>query len=124
MIRGAGAIKLGACCGSQTVREGVVIELGSLPRRRLPNLRFNLRQTEQNGVADDLQAAGADLIERVFLRVPVIVLSGRATVLEVNDVDRGDSRAEKGHVVVIAHLKRAVWKFLRVAELTSSSPDR
>src|SRR5262245_54127908 len=80
----------------------------------LPYLRFDLRQTEQNDVADDLQAARADLIERVLLRVPVIVLSGRAAVLEVNDVDGGNARSEKGHVVVIANGKRAVRKFLLV----------
>src|SRR5262245_17690348 len=33
----------------------------------LPNLQFDLRQAEQNDVADNLQATWADFIERVLL---------------------------------------------------------
>src|SRR2546428_10622412 len=61
-------------------------------RSGLPNLRFDPRQAEQNDVADDLQAARADLIERVLFRMPVFVPFGRASVLEVDDVDGGDAR--------------------------------
>ena len=51
-------------------------------------------QRAEDDVADDLEAAGADGVERVLGRVPRIVV-------EVDDVDRRDAGREKRQVVVL-----------------------
>src|ERR1039458_3564462 len=54
----------------------------------------------QRGLSHDFQAARADLVERVFLCVPVIVQPRLAAELKINQIDRRDSRPHEGHVVV------------------------
>ena len=60
---------------------------GSSARQCEP--RFDLRERGEQRVADDLQAAGADRVERVAGGVP-----GR--VLEIDDVDRGTPACRNG----------------------------
>src|SRR5262245_6935771 len=78
----------------------------------LSNLSFYFRQTEQHDVSDNLQTPCADFVHSVFFGVPIIILFRGTAVLEVNNVDRRYALTEERHMVVIAHGRRTIRKFL------------
>src|SRR2546426_5367465 len=65
-----------------------ILTTRSLPRAVLYSL-FNLRQTRQHGVTDDLQTLRRNFIQGVVFRVPVVIAS------ELDDVERIDARLQE-----------------------------
>src|SRR5580700_2713076 len=53
----------------------------------------------QKNVADDGESFGADFVERVLRRVPVVDVAA-GTVIEVNHIHRGDVAFQKGLMIV------------------------
>ncbi len=101
--QGAGSWQLAAGSGAGSKELAASRPQGCTARCRLPaagclepgaagwcgEALFDLRQRVEDDVADDLQAAGADVIEIVLRRVP-------RGVVEVDDVDRRDAGAQNG----------------------------
>src|SRR5882724_1418543 len=78
---------------------------------------FNLRQARQHHVTDNLQTLRRNLIERVFLCVPVGI-SG-----QLDDVERLDARAQERLMIIAANSFRNAYKLRSVTELARSLPN-
>ena len=91
--------------------------------KSLFHLHLDFRQTEQDDIANGLQAFCADLIERIFCRVPVAIVFRAFAVFEINDINCWNAHAQKRHVIVIADSEGAAGKFLLVAEFLRCAPN-
>src|SRR2546430_1817120 len=87
-----------------------------LPRAVLYPL-FNLRQARQHHVTDNLQTLRRNLIERVFLCVPVRISA------ELNDVERIDARAQERFMIVTADTFTRIDKDRLATNLFRVLPD-
>src|SRR5205807_1986389 len=84
---------------------------------------FNLRQAAQHRVADSLQTLRRNLIQRIFLRVPVLAVICPVGT-QLNDIHRVDAGPKKRSVIVIADTLEGIHKYTAVTKLFRCLPDR
>src|SRR2546430_5306624 len=85
------------------------------------NPLFNLRQACDDCVANDLQTLRRDLVERIFLRMPVG--TSRPVRAELNQIDRVDAGFQERAVIVVADSFSVVDELRTITNLFSSLPD-
>src|SRR5205807_9653001 len=87
----------------------------SLPRSALYPL-FNLRQANNDRIADSLQTLRGDFIERVVLCMPGIVSA------QLNNIERRNAGAQEWRVIVVAYAFRSIDELLAITDLLRGLP--
>src|SRR5437016_1535945 len=88
----------------------------SLPRAVLYPL-FNLRQTRHHGVTHDLQTLSGNFVQRVVLRVPVVIGG------ELYYIKRIDARLQEWTMIVVAYIFASIYEVRAVTNLFRRLPD-